>query len=284
MNGDAQEKQLVELLQLVAGLSLQAVTLESKLRVICDKISESTWESYFQQSPTWCDYYFLSPVQLWLQVQRHPAIKEEMALDPAIGDPLQQCIAFFADTPAVYREVNTAIRELEGKVGHVELRKDVPEEWAVLEGLVMVKALLSNIRAHLFYGQPLFEFIAVGQRGNDEGYFRAVTIDPAIQWHTAITERISRDALVGKTEFAERLQRAAHKGPSKNIDVDLHQLRFVLGLFRIFGLLAKLSHTKRYEFFCMRLGLYPDNGSEDGRDVKRALNLFINRWERSLLS
>jgi len=145
--------------------------------------------------------------------------------------------------------------------------------------LATFKTLLAEMRARCHYGQGMHALIAAGQGGTDAGYLRAVTIDPTIQWHPTIVERVSREALAGKADFADALGKAAQSGPSKHIDKGLFQLRYLLSLLREMKILQTLSDAERYTLFCHQLRLYPDTG----KNPKAALCTFIDRWESALL-
>lgn len=175
------------------------------------------------------------------------------------------------------RQVTAIHSEVVSREVPVTLNVEEAEVPQILEELAVYKAVVAIIRAYCFYGQGMHSLIAAGQRGNDKGYVLAVSIDPTVQWHPAVLERVSREAIAGRTAFASKLRKAAESGPSQRIDKDLHQLRYMLGIFEELGILKKLADADRYELFCIELGLYPNTGE----NPKAALCTFIKRWRRS---
>lgn len=198
--------------------------------------------------------------------------------EPGI-DPFERFQKIVDDIWVQAREVAAVHSEVISHEGPITLNTDDVEAQQILEELAVYKAVVAIIRAYCFYGQGMHALIAAGQRGNEKGFVLAASVDPTIQWHPAVLERVSRDAIAGRTDFAGKLRKAAESGPSPRIDKDLHQLRYLLGLFDEIGILKELSDAERYELFCHELGLYPDTGE----NPKAALCTFIKRLHRALV-
>ena len=284
MNNKDRDKLAIQALQGLAGMVSFNLSLEPMLTTILGKVTDATWTRIFQSSPRWFDHYFTPPQELLVRLLQTEPAREVLVFSEENTNLFERFNTIHKEVTGSFKEIVAITDQLVANPNQADFDLENQEDKKALEGLVLVKALLAEIRARAFYGQGMLSFITAGKNGKDEGYYRAASIDPAIQCHPSITERISRDALVGKTEFKDNMQRAGTKGPSKNIDVDLHQLRFMLSLLRDFGLLDQMSNEARYKTFFEQLQLYPDTGSKEGKNVKAALCLFIDRWESSLVA
>ncbi|MEI2679838.1 MAG: hypothetical protein V9G29_19385 [Burkholderiaceae bacterium] len=219
-----------------AGLVALNLSLEQRLTDVVGKVSQASWERTFTRSPSWFDFYFTPPLESLERVRQLKGVKgSAVTLEPGMdllrvlskdGQRLSgpKCVEVTAiHSEVVSREVPVTLNVEEA---------EVPQ---ILEELAVYKAVVAIIRAYCFYGQGMHSLIAAGQRGNDKGYVLAVSIDPTVQWHPAVLERVSREAIAGRTAFASKLRKAAESGPSQRIDKDLHQLRYMLGIFEELG-------------------------------------------------
>lgn len=284
MDSQGRKQQAIQNLQQLARLASLSLSMENKLSVVFGKLTEETWGRIIKNTPTWHELYFMPLDQLYERLEMNPSFKEAFGTELGDSNPLDAIDTHIDRAVQVSSEAVSIGSRLAAKPGKVDFAYEDHEIAQAHEDLVLLKVMLAETRARAFYGQGISALIKAGMNGNDEGFYRAVTIDPTIQWHPILIERMSRDNLVGQTEFADKLQSFAKKGPSKNIDPDLHQLRFMLGYFRELGILSKLSNAMRYELFFEQLKLYPDPGSKEGKNVKAALCTFINRWEQSLIA
>lgn len=230
------------------------------------------------------------PRQQWFDLYLQPVgeLEERIHALPAVAEILLPTVD---ETPAVVshralelaraksRDIAAIARELRAHAPLDTSSFDAIERDALLELLALFKALTAEVRARCHYGQGMAALLDAGRRGNDTGYLRAVAIDPHLQWHPHIAERIEREACMLHNDFARQLQRAAAQGPSKRIDREHHQLRYLLALLRERGLLRQLKDTDRYRLFRHELGLYSDSG----KNPKAALCAFVKRWEANLL-
>ncbi|GEM_PF-6989219 len=160
----------------------------------------------------------------------------------------------------------------------LRIEADEVQAEILIEMLATLRAFSANIRSLTTFGQSMNDLLKAGCNGNDEGFIRAAAIDPTVEGHPAITQRVSRALIAKRDPFIDDLQKAARSGPSKKIDKELNQLRCMLGLFREVGALARMADEERYQLFCEQLGLYPTSGE----NPKAALCIFIKRWEAGL--
>jgi len=271
------EKKALDALRSFAGLITLNLSLERRLTDVVGKVSQASWESTFTRFPSWFDFYFAPPLESLERIRQLQSVKDSAVPPEPDMDPFERFQKMVDDIWVQAREVAAVHSEVVSREEPITLNIDEPEAQQILEELAVLKAVVAIIRAYCFYGQGMHSLIAAGQRGNDKGYVLAVSIDPTVQWHPAVLERVSGEAITGRTDFASKLRKAAESGPSQRIDKDLHQLRYMLGIFEEFGILKELSDAERYELFCLELGLYPDNGE----NPKAALCTFIKRWRRS---
>lgn len=277
MSENDDEKKFLDALRGIAEMVALGLSMEHHFTEIAAKVPYATWEMLFKESPSWYEFYFVPPLELLKRIFELKSVQESLReLDP-VADPLEKFQMLLIDNRTKGREVATIWKELSEhdrpivfNLGNSEIAETVAE-------IVTFKALAAEIRARSFHGQGMHSFIVAGQRGNDLGYLRAVEIDPTVQWHPALVDRVSREDVAGRREFARKLRKAAESGPSQRIDKDLHQLRYMLGIFEELGMLKELSDAERYELFCIQLGLYPNTGE----NPKAAVCTFIKRWRRS---
>lgn len=263
----------------IAQLSAFALAMEQHHKALLAHVPESVWNAHFKRFPTWFDLYFEPPADLLKRLTDLASRADDLWPDTPDASPLDIFNALLARSSEMTREVATFRHEVEtaGQPVTIELDPaDVPETFHMLATL---KAACAETRARCHYGQGMHALIAAGQRGEDAGYLRAVAIDPVLQYHPSLVERIAHEAAANRDDFARKLQKAAAQGPSKHIDKELHQLRFVLGLLHELKVLPRIKDADRYQLFCHDLGLYPDTGE----NPKAALCTFVKRWEASLL-
>lgn len=145
--------------------------------------------------------------------------------------------------------------------------------------LAKSRAMTATLRSQCAYGQNIQALIQAGINGNDEGFIRAVSIDPTVQAHPAIVDRISRSIIAKRDTFFNKLHKAAVNGPTKKYGKDHNQLRYVLGFIYELGILQQLSNEQRYQLFCIDFSLY----AVTGKDPEAGLCRFIDRWVDNLV-
>lgn len=279
MDDEAAYQQFLNICRSIAEVVALNLSLERHFNDVVAKVSQATWDEAFKRSPTWFDFYFLPPQEAMQRVMQLPSATELMTSlkpDASLLDGFFQSVG---QVKEISREVAGIANEVRERVDPIELDLDDPEVRESLAETAYYKALCAEIRARCFFGQGMHALIAGGLAGNDVGFLRAVETDPTVQWHPALVERVSREAMKGRTEFAAQLRKAAENGPSAKIDKDLHQLRYVLGLLHELGILDKLTDADRYELFCHELGLYADTG----KNPKAGLCTAIKRWQAGLV-
>lgn len=272
-------EQLLAVFRGIAAMVPIALATEANFTKLASKIDQKVWDEAFKRFPRWYDFYFLSgddAVERLFALGSGQELLEDLDADSGSLDGL---LGVLAKGPQLNREIGEAVSELEGFDGQAHPDLNDPENLAALEELAVFKAFAGETRARCFFGQSMHSLIQAGRNGNNAGFERAVQLDPTLQWHPELAQRVANEGLRGKTAFALMLSKAAAKGPSKNIDKDLHQLRYVLGILRELGILNMMEDADRYRLFCQELGLYPDNG----KDPKAGLCTMIKRWEKSLV-
>ena len=271
------EKKILDALRSFAGLIALNLSVEQRLTDVVGKVSQASWESSFVRIPSWFDFYFTPPLESLERIRQLKSVQDGAIPYEPDMDIFEYFQKMVDDIWVHAREVAAIHSEVVAHEEPITLNIEDAESRQILEELAVYKAIVAINRSYCFYGQGMHSLIAAGQGGNDNGYILAVSIDPTVQWHPSVIERVSRDAIAGRTDFASKLRKAAESGPSPRIDKDLHQLRYMLGIFEELGFLKALSDAKRYELFCIELGLYPNTGE----NPKAALCTFIKRWHRS---
>lgn len=279
MKPDAEEKKVLDAFCDIAELAAWNLSIEHYYSQTIAKIPHDVWERIVKGYPAWFDFYFLSPAEALQQMIESEHFKEAFKIDSPAADPLAQ-LKQIADRAKRHAKKTVSIaKDLVDYDGPVVFSQDDPISTDDIKALALLKALTAETRSRMTYGQGMHALVKAGKTGNDAGYLRAVSIDPAVQWHPSVVERLTREAFTGHTTFTKQLNKIAKDGPSKAIDKDLGQLRYVLGLLYELGILKEASDAERYDFFCKQLGLYPDTG----KNPKAALCTFIKRWEASLI-
>lgn len=274
----------LEELACLAELAAFSLSLNHYFTVVVGKVSEAEWRRLFDRNPVWFDLFFLPPTEILARAFQVPGLVEHMRLPGTDGEPNEQLLNFLDlnlldRARGMGRQAVAIGQELANHDGEIVFAVGPEDSDKALHTLIVFKVVLAEMNARCHYGQGMHALIAAGQRGIDAGYLRAVSIDPTIQWHPSIVERVSREALAGRADFADALGKAAQSGPSKHIDKELFQLRYLLSLLHELKILHTLPDADRYALFCHQLGLYPDTG----KNPKAALCTFIDRWEASLL-
>lgn len=279
MKPNPEHQKTIQLLASFARLTTLNLAIEHYSNKVLAQVPDELWQKIIGKSPTWFDFYFQTPVDAVKQMMASPSAVEAFKIESGASDPLGileeitgRAISRAGETVSMAKGFLSADSPAFLAEGVKFSENDIRE-------LALFKSLSADTRARATYGQSMLALVDAGKRGNDEGYFRAVTVDSTVQWHPVLIERISRDAMGGRNAFVTKLQAAAQEGPSKKIDKDLYQLRHMLSLLRDTNMLQKLSNAERYELFCHQLGLYPDTGE----NPKAAVCTFIKRWEASLV-
>jgi hypothetical protein len=284
---DKKKKQIpshaVDFSRFLAELVTLQMSLGQRYSRLLAKIPESAWASAVTQSASWFEFYSLTPDQAYAQLTQGFTAEGAPDLEELSKMAVEEIESKFKSAfKQVRNEIKEMVAEAKGVMAAIGTQRlermgKIPDKF--IEELRIFRTTSAEINARCTYGQSMSALIKAGRHGNDVGYLRAVTIDPTVQWHPAVRRRVAREALTGKGAFATSLLNAAKEGPSKRIDKDLNQLRFVLGLLHDLKVLKRMSNALRYEVFCESLGLYPDRGG----NAKPGLWTFIKRWERGLL-
>lgn len=270
---------LLDLVRKQVQLVTMTLSQESKLNELFELMPDDEVSKLIRKSPTWfqhyCSPYHQMPFEM---IGSDPRMKAEFETVLRQPDPLKYMIE------DAEKNANKNISNIEHfKQGEGKLSFDFEEgsqdQEMVISFLAKSRAMTATLRSQCAYGQNIQALLQAGINGNDEGFIRAVSIDPTIQAHPAIIERISRSKIIKRDTFFEDLHKAAVNGPSKKFGKDHNQLRYVLGLLHELGILQQLSNDQRYQLFCIDFSLYSDNG----KDPEAGLRIFINRWEKNLV-
>lgn len=262
------------LTKLVETVTL-AFSQEQKFNNLINQFSDKEISKLIQKSPTWFDYYSknLMPMDI---ISANANMKAEYIKVSSKPDSWNSLLSDSKET------LSTNLVDLDKfalKNGNLTFDFTNTSKEEVVWALAASRAMYANFRAQATYGQSMFSLLQAGINGNDKGFIKAVSIDPTIQSHPAIVERISQSLIAKRNTFFNTLQKAAINGTSKKIEKDHNQLRFILGLLYQMNILQQLTDAQRYQLFCKEFTLYADSGE----NPKAAVCTFIKRWEENLV-
>ena len=279
MTTDAELEKALQFFRSIAELVAMNLSIVHYHDQVLVKVPDEAWATIIGHSPSWFGFYFLTPGEAFKRMMESPSANEVFQTETSISDPFQKFEQIADRARGMARETVTLAKDFMAHDGPVLFEQGAELSEEFVKELALFKALNAETRSRAVYGQGMLSLVSAGQRGNDEGYLRAVAIDPTVQWHPDLAIRISREAMTGRGSFADDLRKAAQEGPSGKIDKDLNQLRYMLGLLHDLKILQNMQDAERYVVFCHQLGLYPDTG----KNPKAALCAFIKRWEANLV-
>lgn len=270
---------LLNIVRKQVELVTMTLSQESKLNELFDLMPDEEISKLIKNSPTWfqhyCSPYQQMPFEMTASNDQMKAEFDHIQKQP---DSLHFMITDAEKNLATNANNLDQLKQGKGKLGF-QFEEASHDQEMVISMLAKSRAMTATLRSQCAYGQSIHVLLQAGINGNDEGFLRAVSIDPTIQAHPAIIDRISRALISKRDVFFLELQKVALNGISKKIGKDHNQLRYVLGFLYELGLLQQLSNEQRYQLFCVDLALYPVTG----KDPEAGLRIFIDRWEQNLV-
>ena len=152
---------------------------------------------------------------------------------------------------------------------------DPQTKLALQRFLGLLESLAFSLESLFIYGRSLNRLVADVRSGIDESLFKAIRIDRAVLGCPCVANRLCRAQLEGDEAFFKQLRNAL-SGPPKKIRPEYADLRFALALLQEAGAHETLSEEESYQLLCVDLGLYPVEGEDPARSLRR----FIQRWKR----
>lgn len=122
------------------------------------------------------------------------------------------------------------------------------------------------------------ELLRRAKRGDDESYFDALTIDPAVLGSKAFLSRLQAAVALEDREFLTRMNTALRSPVSRN-SLNKGRLRAALWLLHRAKVLDRLTPKSAYELFVVQTKLYPALGLEDSQ---RSLWKMIQRFKAEI--
>jgi hypothetical protein len=252
---------------------------ESKLNALFDLMPDEEISKLIKNSPTWFQHY-CSPYQQipFEMIASNDQMKIEFDHIQKQPDSLNFMISDARKNLSANAQNIGQLMQGKGNLSF-QFEEASHDQEMVISMLAKSRAMTATLRSQCAYGQSIYTLLQAGINGNDEGFLRAVSIDPTVQAHPAIIDRISRALISKRDVFFLELQNVALNGISKKIGKDHNQLRYVLGFLYELALLQQLSNEQRYQLFCVDLSLYPVTG----KDPEAGLCRFIDRWVDNLV-
>ena len=270
---------LLDLVRKQVQLVTMTLSQESKLNELFDLMPDEEISKLIKNSPTWFQYYCSTHHQMLFEmIASNDQMKAEFNHIQNQPDSLNFMISDAEQILVTNANDLNQLKQSKGKLSF-QFEESSQGQEAVIAMLARSRAMTATLRSQNVYGQSIHALIQAGINGNDEGFIRAVSIDPTVQAHPAIVDRMSRSRIAKSDKFLNTLLKAAVNGPTKRFEKDHNQLRYVLGFLYELGLLQKLSSEQRYQLFCIDLALYPVTG----KDPEAGLRIFIDRWEKNLV-
>lgn len=268
---------LLDLIRKQVQLVTMTLSQESKLNALFELIPHEEMSKLIKNSPTWFQHY-CSPYQQipFEMIASNDQMKAEFDHIQKQPDSLNLLVQEAEKNLTLNVMV---LNKLIQSKGSLSFQFEEASQEMVISMLAKSRAMTATFRSQNVYGQSIYALIQAGIKGYDEGFIRAVSIDPTVQAHPAIISRISSALIAKHDTFFDDLHKAAVNGPSRKYGKDHNQLRYVLGFLYELGILQKLPSEQRYQLFCIDLSLYPITG----KDPEAGLRIFINRWEENLL-
>jgi len=274
-----QNVNFLDLIREQVQLVTMTLSQECKLNTLFDLIPHQEMSKFIKNSPTWFQHYCSPYQQLPFQmIASNPQMKAEFEYIQKQPNSLSFMISDAQKNLSASSQNLDQLMQGKGKLGF-QFEESSHDQEMVISMLAKSRAMTATLRSQCTYGQSIHSLLQAGINGNDEGFLRAASIDPTIQAHPAVVQRISRALISKRDVFFNELQKIAVNGPSKKIGKDHNQLRYVLGFLYDLGLLQQLSDEQRYQLFCVDLSLYPVTG----KDPESGLRIFIDRWLDNLV-
>lgn len=136
--------------------------------------------------------------------------------------------------------------------------------------------LQKSIRAIEAVARPINQLIEEGRKGDRSALKLAIKLDVLAMTSPTVAAEIMKSDVIDKGRFRNEIKNSL-RYPHRVKRVNHGMLRFVLKTMYADGRLEKLTEKNRYEFFCKRLQIYPDENFE----APYSLNRFIRHCVKS---
>jgi len=137
-----------------------------------------------------------------------------------------------------------------------------------------MQAMSAQLRALVYCGRSMSDLIRGAREDNDEDFFLAVRIDPAVITGRFGARRIQRALAIGEPRFMTKLTTKL-RTPIK-AEGELDRLQAALWLLSLTKQLQHLTEESAAELFIRRTRLYRQHGAQD---AQRSLWRYIQRWK-----
>ncbi|OAI12117.1 hypothetical protein A1507_19205 [Methylomonas koyamae] len=248
--------QLVQLIELVNSQS----ALKAEFFDII-KGQPDVLRNIFDSDFAWAEGYELS-------------LLEQIAVFSVVSG-FNQALAEIASADDPQAAAMEAFHEDDSSSYYPGLDDDEEQRKTILATLMPITKSLESIR---LYGLSINDLVARIQRrdqSSDAAIFKVLRIDRSAVSCPCIADRIALAEIEDDQAFFKKLKNALSGPPLKPRD-EYGVVRYVLYLLNEDGILDQLSPKDRYQLFCERLAIYPD----DGEDAAKSLDQFIWRWKK----
>jgi hypothetical protein len=137
--------------------------------------------------------------------------------------------------------------------------------------------LTKSINAIKATSWPINHFIAEGRKGDRSSLQLAVKLDTAAITSPTVAAEIMKSDFIDKGKF-RRLLNNALRYPHKIELVQHGLLRFVLRTMHDDGMLHQLNDDEKFQFFCVELGLYPNQNDESFDSLHRFIRRCVSSF------
>ena len=156
---------------------------------------------------------------------------------------------------------------------------DLPDDQvSVREALLplLVQVNQGHLLALDLFNHSMDEFLNQLTEGDDQGLFRAITVDPAVLAAYPAQVRLATATLAGDHAFFDGLVNALQKTKPQRPHAEYDRVRYLVGTIDASGYGDAIPLTELCDMFINDLKIYP----HDGKDPFAALGKLIKNFRR----
>lgn len=206
----------------------------------------------------WSNFYSLSLKELVSTVLWLGQLDDQVSVASEQADPQQ----YILDT---FKTLDPQVRDYCGDIVHAE--------YTFVASVIALMKALESIEV---YGSSLNRLMGHVAVGDDRALIDIVRLDRSAVGHTLVARRIALAELQQEPKFSKQLNNALKHRPKKHT-ARYAPLRYLLLTLHELGCLENLSTDDLFQLFCIDLKLYPTNGADPARSLKR----LVDRWVSS---
>lgn len=127
----------------LAQMAATSLSMEHYFSIAVSKISPDEWERTFKRNPTWFNYYFAPPAELFQKAMSLPGVADAFQANPDAA-PMAQWLEVFDRAQDLGHEAVRIGQELSAHVGAIEFDLGSVTPETGLETLAIFKVLMAD--------------------------------------------------------------------------------------------------------------------------------------------